>query len=75
MCLCLCIYIFIWLVDDAGWWGYDSQIYSSPSGRVNEVQEAVNSPAEMVQFHALSLLHDIKQKDRLAVSKASKNMT
>ena len=34
------------------------------------MQEALNSPAEMVQFHALSLLHEIKQKDRLAVSKA-----
>ena len=36
---------------------------------VNEVQEAVKSDAEMVQYHALSLLYEIKQKDRLAVSK------
>jgi hypothetical protein len=36
---------------------------------VGEVQEAVNSQAEMVQYHALSLLYEIKQKDRLAVSK------
>jgi coatomer protein complex subunit gamma len=36
---------------------------------VNEVQEAVNSSSEMVQFHALSLLYKIKQHDRLAVSK------
>ena len=36
---------------------------------VNEVQEAVNSPHEMVQAHALSLLYEIKHKDRLAVSK------
>lgn len=36
---------------------------------VNEVQEAVNSSVEMVQFHALSLLYKIRQHDRLAVSK------
>lgn len=36
---------------------------------VNEVQEAVNSSSEMVQYHALSLLYKIKQHDRLAVSK------
>lgn len=36
---------------------------------VNEVQEAVNSSSDMVQFHALSLLYKIKQHDRLAVSK------
>lgn len=42
---------------------------------VNEVQEAVNSQNEMVQFHALSLLYDIKQKDRLAVSKLVSQLT
>ena len=36
---------------------------------VNEVQEAVNSSSNMVQYHALSLLYKIKQHDRLAVSK------
>ena len=36
---------------------------------INEVQEAVNSSSEMVQFHALSLLYKIKQHDRLAISK------
>jgi coatomer protein complex subunit gamma len=36
---------------------------------VNEVQEAVNSNYEMVQYHALGLLYQIKQHDRLAVSK------
>lgn len=36
---------------------------------INEVQEAVNSSSEMVQYHALSLLYKIKQHDRLAVSK------
>eukprot|EP00026_Physarum_polycephalum_P002420 Phypoly_transcript_02426.p1 GENE.Phypoly_transcript_02426~~Phypoly_transcript_02426.p1 ORF type:complete len:876 (+),score=148.66 Phypoly_transcript_02426:67-2694(+) len=35
---------------------------------VNEVQEAVNK-GTMVQYHALALLHQIKQHDRLAVSK------
>jgi len=42
---------------------------------VNEVQEAVNSSHEMVQFHALSLLYEIKQKDRLAVSKLVSQLT
>jgi len=36
---------------------------------INEVQEAVNSSADMVQYHSLSLLYKIKQHDRLAVSK------
>mmetsp|Transcript_4245 Transcript_4245/g.12527 ORF Transcript_4245/g.12527 Transcript_4245/m.12527 type:complete len:954 (+) Transcript_4245:143-3004(+) len=36
---------------------------------VNEVQEAMHSSCEMVQFHALSLLYNIKQHDRLAISK------
>lgn len=36
---------------------------------VNEVQEAVNSSVDMVQYHALSLIFKIKQHDRLAVSK------
>ena len=36
---------------------------------INEVQEAINSSNDMVQFHALSLLYMIKQHDRLAVSK------
>ncbi len=36
---------------------------------INEVQEAVNSSSEMVQYHSLSLLYKIKQHDRLAVSK------
>lgn len=36
---------------------------------INEVQEAVNSTSDMVQYHALSLLYKIKQHDRLAVSK------
>ena len=36
---------------------------------INEVQEAVNSSSDMVQYHSLSLLYKIKQHDRLAVSK------
>ncbi|KAK4747750.1 hypothetical protein SAY87_014336 [Trapa incisa] len=35
----------------------------------NEVQEAVQSRAALVQFHALALLHQIRQNDKLAVSK------
>lgn len=40
---------------------------------VNEVQEAVTSQHEMVQYHALSLLYQIKAHDRLAVSKLVRN--
>ena len=36
---------------------------------INEVQEAVNSSSDMVQYQALSLLYKIKQHDRLAISK------
>ncbi|KAI9906995.1 hypothetical protein PsorP6_004038 [Peronosclerospora sorghi] len=36
---------------------------------VNEVQEAVNSTHDMVQYHAVSLLYQIRQHDKLAVSK------
>lgn len=36
---------------------------------INEVQEAVNSSSDLVQYHALSLLYKIKQHDRLAISK------
>lgn len=42
---------------------------------INEVQESVNSSAEMVQFHALSLLYKIKQHDRLAVSKTVQQLS
>mmetsp|Transcript_28114 Transcript_28114/g.84534 ORF Transcript_28114/g.84534 Transcript_28114/m.84534 type:complete len:657 (-) Transcript_28114:1024-2994(-) len=42
---------------------------------VNEVQEALNSPSDMVQFHALSLLYEIKQRDRLAISKLVAQLT
>uniref|UniRef100_A0A8R1TKQ9 Coatomer subunit gamma n=1 Tax=Onchocerca volvulus TaxID=6282 RepID=A0A8R1TKQ9_ONCVO len=36
---------------------------------VNEVQEAVSSDNNMVQFHALGLLYHIRSGDRLAVNK------
>ncbi|KUF95046.1 hypothetical protein AM588_10011058 [Phytophthora nicotianae] len=36
---------------------------------VNEVQEAVNSTHDMVQYHGVSLLYQIRQHDKLAVSK------
>ncbi|MCP9259049.1 Coatomer subunit gamma [Dirofilaria immitis] len=35
----------------------------------NEVQEAVSSDSNMVQFHALGLLYHIRNSDRLAVNK------
>ncbi|KAL3843464.1 hypothetical protein ACJIZ3_000867 [Penstemon smallii] len=41
----------------------------------NEVQEAVQSKAALVQFHALGLLHQIRQNDRLAVSKLVTSLT
>jgi len=36
---------------------------------VNEVTQAMNHPSPMVQYHALALLYQIKQHDRLAVSR------
>lgn len=36
---------------------------------VNEAQEAVNRPAGMVQYLALGLLYQIRQQDKMAVSK------
>ncbi|GJX34574.1 coatomer subunit gamma-2, partial [Tanacetum coccineum] len=41
----------------------------------NEVQEAVQSRAALVQYHALGLLHQIRQNDRLAVSKLVSSLT
>ncbi|XP_022148569.1 coatomer subunit gamma-like [Momordica charantia] len=41
----------------------------------NEVQEAVQSRAPLVQFHALGLLHQIRQNDRLAVNKLVSSLT
>ncbi|KAF2316383.1 hypothetical protein GH714_041724 [Hevea brasiliensis] len=41
----------------------------------NEVQEAVQSRAALVQFHAVALLHQIRQNDRLAVSKLVTSLT
>ncbi|CAL8071918.1 unnamed protein product [Calicophoron daubneyi] len=42
---------------------------------VNEVQEAVNSPRVMVQYHALGLLYLIRRNDRLAVTKMIQKFT
>jgi coatomer protein complex subunit gamma len=42
---------------------------------INEVQEAVNSSSNMVQYHALALLYKIKQHDRLAVSKVVQQLS
>ena len=41
----------------------------------NEVQEAINSAQHYVQFHALALLHRIKQSDRLAITKLVSTLT
>jgi coatomer subunit gamma len=41
----------------------------------NEVQEALSSSNEMVQFHALALLYQAKQHDRLAVTKLVAQLT
>ena len=41
----------------------------------NEIQEAVNSRNPLVQFHALALLHQIRQHDRLAISKMVTSLT
>ncbi|GAA0145482.1 vesicle coat protein [Lithospermum erythrorhizon] len=41
----------------------------------NEVQEAVQSRSPLVQFHALALLHQIRQIDRLAVIKLVTSLT
>ncbi|KAI6677768.1 hypothetical protein NL676_038564 [Syzygium grande] len=41
----------------------------------NEIQEAVQSRLALVQFHALALLHQIRQNDRLAVSKLVTSLT
>eukprot|EP00039_Didymoeca_costata_P018561 m.333994 g.333994 ORF g.333994 m.333994 type:complete len:867 (-) comp17263_c0_seq1:57-2657(-) len=40
---------------------------------VNEATQALNSPNNMVQYHALGLLYHIKQNDRLAIAKLVTN--
>jgi len=42
---------------------------------VNEVQTALQSDNQSVQYHALALLHQIKRQDRLAVSKVVASLT
>lgn len=41
----------------------------------NEITEAVQSKAPLVQFHALALLHQIRCNDRLAISKLVSSLT
>ncbi|KAL1215745.1 Coatomer subunit gamma [Cardamine amara subsp. amara] len=41
----------------------------------NEVQEGIQSRSSLVQFHALALLQQIRQNDRLAVSKLVVSLT
>ena len=41
----------------------------------SEIHEVVQSKVGMVQFHALTLLHALRAKDRLAVSKLVSSMT
>ncbi|KAF3341541.1 Coatomer subunit gamma-2 [Carex littledalei] len=41
----------------------------------NEVQEAIQSRAPLVQFHALALLYQIRQHDRLAITKLVTSLT
>jgi len=42
---------------------------------ISETQEATTSPNEMVQFHAMQLLYQIKSHDRLGVSKLVSQFT
>ena len=41
----------------------------------NEIQEALQSKVALVQFHALALLHRVRQSDRQAVSKLVTTLT
>lgn len=41
----------------------------------NEIQEAVQSKHPLVQFHAVGLLHMLRQNDRLAVNKMVTNLS
>jgi coatomer protein complex subunit gamma len=36
---------------------------------VNEVQEALNRPVGLIQYHSLGLMYYIKQHDKMAVTK------
>ncbi|PNH02526.1 Coatomer subunit gamma-2 [Tetrabaena socialis] len=42
---------------------------------VNEVQEAAQNKNNMVQFHAVALLHALRASDRLAISKLVSSLT
>jgi coatomer protein complex subunit gamma len=39
----------------------------------NEVQEAINSKGTITQYHALGLMYQIRQHDRMAVIKLAQN--
>ena len=41
----------------------------------NEVQETISSKNPVVQFHAMGLLHKIRQNDRLAINKLVSQLT
>ncbi len=47
----------------------DDPCFESAPPFPSQAQEAVSHPHGMVQYHALSLLYQIKQRDRLGVSK------
>lgn len=42
---------------------------------VNEVQEAMNNKGPMVQYHALALMYQIRQRDKMAVIKLVQGFT
>ncbi|KAG1663110.1 hypothetical protein FOA52_010513 [Chlamydomonas sp. UWO 241] len=42
---------------------------------VSEIQEAAQSKSNMVQFHAVALLHALRANDRLAISKLVSSLT
>jgi coatomer protein complex subunit gamma len=42
---------------------------------INEIQEAAQSKSNMVQFHAVALLHALRASDRLAISKLVTSLT
>jgi coatomer protein complex subunit gamma len=42
---------------------------------INEVQEALNSRHPMVQYHALGLIYQLRQNDRMALNKIVQTLT
>ena len=82
MCL-LCIYLAIWLVITHPSCGCAVFPASMPvclgpdtiRRWANEVIEALNNKAKIVQHHAFTLLLKIRQHDRLAIGKAVSQLT